>query len=344
MKKFLIKISYTVLPVWLFFVGLAVYLWAINDNSGDLMRLGLINAGPGYSDSVTATALPEIYYKEVDSCEKVLADTCDVLVVGDSFSHGGGIGKMGNYVNYLKNDYNLKVTVFTPDKSASPVQVAYDALNLGFVDSTHVTNLVVQEGERYLLDRHKTLVTTNTIIPVVPDVEGSDEKGDNPSSGPLLRVKDFLFYKLLGADPIYKLRLDRDAFTCAEPNMLYFYFEDVEMGFNLTNQEQRQIVDVFDLLLDKAREKGVNIIFVVACDKYDIYQDFIVDNPYPRKTLVDDVEKWMAGKEDHFVYAKPLLHPLIEQGVKDVFLFNDTHWSPASSRVIAAEVAKKLRK
>ena len=33
----------------------------------------------------------------------------------------------------------------------------------------------------------------------------------------------------------------------------------------------------------------------------------------------------------------------IVQGVKDVYLFNDTHWSPASSRLIAAEIIPKLK-
>lgn len=342
MKKFLIKISYTVLPVWLFFVGLAIYVWAINDNSGDLMRLGLIDSGPEYTDSIAALALPEIYYNEIDSCEQLKRDTCDVLVVGDSFSRGGGIGKYGNYVNYVTHDGAKRVTVFTPDKAASPVQVAYDALNLGLIDSTHITNLIVQEGERYLLDRHTHFVTTNSYIPIVPDVPAQGG-GPQQAASPLLRVKDFLFYHLMGANPIYTVELDRDMFASSDPRKLYFYFEDVEMGFDITDEQQRQIVACFDSLMAKAEKRGVNIVFVIACDKYDIYQDFIVDNPYPRKTLVDDVERWMAPHQDHFVFAKRVLHPLLEQGVKDVFLYNDTHWSPASSRVVAAEVLKKLK-
>ena len=102
-------------------------------------------------------------------------------------------------------------------------------------------------------------------------------------------------------------------------------------------------IPVDTALIAKAQEKGVNLVILIACDKYDLYQDFIVDNTYPRKTLADDVEQWTAPQRQHFVYAKPLLLPRIQQGVKDVFLFNDTHWSPASSRVIAAEIIKKLK-
>ena len=61
------------------------------------------------------------------------------------------------------------------------------------------------------------------------------------------------------------------------------------------------------------------------------------------KTLNEDLQQWMASDLDRFVFSKQVLGPYIGQGVKDVYLFNDTHWSPASSRLIAAEIIKKLK-
>ena len=161
MRKFLINISYTVLPVWLFFVGMAIYLWVINDNSGDLMRLGLINSGPEYTDSIRSGLLPEVYYSSQDDERLLRLDTCGVLVIGDSFSHGGGVGKQGDYVNYLAHESGRKVVVYSPSDPSlsSPMQVAYDVLNLGLVDSSNVKNLVVQEVERYLISRHCSFPT-----------------------------------------------------------------------------------------------------------------------------------------------------------------------------------------
>jgi hypothetical protein len=92
-----------------------------------------------------------------------------------------------------------------------------------------------------------------------------------------------------------------------------------------------------------ARARGVNLVIVVACDKYDLYQDYIIDNPYPTKSLNEAIERWMAPELEHFVITKRVLHPLVQQGVKDVYLFNDTHWSPSSSQLIAGEVIKKLK-
>ena len=147
MKKFLTKISYTVLPVWLLLVGMVVYLWATNDNSGDLMRLGLIDGGPEYTDSIMGTdVLQDVLYESQNNDSLLRLDTCDVVVIGDSFSHGGGVGKQGDFVNYLAHDSGRRVVVFTPgdNPQASPVQMAFDALNLGVIDSTNVRNLVVR--------------------------------------------------------------------------------------------------------------------------------------------------------------------------------------------------------
>ena len=347
MRKFLIKISYTVLPMWLFFVGMAAYLWLTDDNSGDLMRLGLINGGSEYTDSIRATLMPQVYYTGQEADSLMRADTCDVVVIGDSFSHGGGVGKEGDYVNYLAHDSGRHVAVYTPQDPtlSSPMQIAYDLLKLGGVDSTCIKNLVVQEVERYLVGRHIEFTTQHTSLS--HSLPASEQKAAPASAkkevSPLLRVKDYIFYHCFGANPIYDVKLRQPMFGGAQPDRLYFYNEDVKFGIDLDEKAAHKVKTCFDEVIEMAAARGVNLVIVIACDKYDMYQDFILDNPYPAKTLNEDIERLMAPELDRFVIAKRVLHPLVKQGVKDVYLFNDTHWSPASSRLIAAEVAKKLK-
>ena len=352
MKKFLIKISYTVLPVWLLLVGLAAYLWWTNDNAGDLMRLGLIDSGPEYADSIRAGALQEMVYDGIGSDDVLRQTSCDVLVIGDSFSHGGGVGKQGDYVNYLAHDGGLHVVVFTPGDATldSPIQVAYDVMNLGSIDSSRVKNLVVEEVERYIPSRHNGFVTTHEAMPlariesVKADGQGDDEPAlETEAPGPLMRVKDFIFYHFLGANPIYKAQLSRDLFGGKEPRRLYFYNEDVKSGIEMADEQLARIEANYRQLIDKAREKGINLIIVIACDKYDLYQDFIQDNSYPSKRLNEDIARRMGVDTASFVFSKGVLYPLVERGVKDVYLFNDTHWSPSSSRIVAREVMNKLK-
>ena len=348
MKKFLTIISYTVLPVWLALVGLATYLWVTNDNSGDLMRLGLIDGGADYTDSISELALPEVYYLKQDNDSLLRLDTCDVVVVGDSFSHGGGVGKPGDYVNYLAHESGRKVVVFTPPQDPAfdnPMQLAFALLNQGVIDSTNCTNLVVQEVERYLVDRHCKFVTDHMSIPR-PVIDLQDDNGDEDKSkdySPLLRVKDYIFYRFLGANPIYTAQLSRPLFSGGEPNKLYFYNDDVNLGIDVNEAQRERVVACFETVIEAARLQGVNLIILIAADKYDMYQDFIVENPYPAKTLNEDIAQWMPDSRDYLLFSKDVLHPLLQQGIKDVYLYNDTHWSPASSHLIAGEIIKRLR-
>ena len=348
MKKFLTIISYTVLPVWLALVGLATYLWVTNDNSGDLMRLGLIDGGAEYTDSIRELALQEIYYQGQDNDSLLRLDTCGVLVVGDSFSHGGGVGKPGDYVNYLAHESGRKVVVFTPPLVAAfdnPMQLAYALLNQGVIDSTNCPNLVVQEVERYLVDRHCKFVTSHPSIPrpAAGQEVDDDSSDEHKEYSPLLRVKDYIFYRFLGANPIYTARLSRPLFGGEEPDKLYFYNDDVKLGFNVTEGQRQHIVSCFENVIELARQQGVNLIILIAADKYDMYQDFIVpENPYPAKTLNEDIAQWMPNCRDYMIFSKEVLHPLLEQGVKDVYLYNDTHWSPASSHLIAGAIIERL--
>jgi len=352
MKQFLTKISYTVLPVWLLLVGMAAYLWWTGDNAGDLMRLGLIDSDPAYADSIRGRALQQLYYRGIDNSNELRQTTCDVLVIGDSFSHGGGVGKEGDFVNYLAHDGRLDVVVFTPSDASldSPVQVAYDVMNLGGIDTARVKNLVVEEVERYIISRHNNFVLTHHALPQshADDDPSNASSDDAPTlqqaqTGPLLRVKDYVFYHFLGANPIYKVQLSSDLFGGGDPRTLYFYNEDVNGGIDVPEAVLSHITTNYRQLIDKAHERGINLIIVIACDKYDLYQDWVVDNPYPAKHLNEDIALLMGTDTASMVFTKRVLHPLVKQGIKDVYLFNDTHWSPSSSRIVAREVINKLK-
>ena len=80
---------------------------------------------------------------------------------------------------------------------------------------------------------------------------------------------------------------------------------------------------------------------MIAVDKYDLYQKHIVDNPFPVKTVNEDLERILGANKALFL-AKPYLQPLVDQGEKDVFLFNDTHWTYKASQVIAEALYDRI--
>ena len=90
-----------------------------------------------------------------------------------------------------------------------------------------------------------------------------------------------------------------------------------------------------------AKENGVELMMIVPPDKYDVYQGYIINNPYPRKTIIEDLERWI-GDCPNIVLLKESITPLVAEGEKDVYLFNDTHWSYKAQQVAAEQIYKRL--
>ena len=89
-----------------------------------------------------------------------------------------------------------------------------------------------------------------------------------------------------------------------------------------------------DTLFSIASEKGVELIVLVCPDKYDLYQNYVNNNPYPRKTINEDF-RTVVGNREEIVIGKEILLPYIDRGEKDIYYLDDTHWSYKSAKIIA---------
>ena len=208
-------------------------------------------------------------------------------------------------------------------------------MNEGIIDSSNVQYLVVESVERELGAIFKSFKI------------GKKEKSQpnihsTKSQWSVSRAKDFLYYKFGDKSPIYKAILDSNFFSSYEPRMLYFYFHDIEKGMHIPPNEESSIKQVFGLLQEKAKEKGIKVVLLVAVDKYDLYQKHIVNNQYPTKTVNEDMER-ILGNSPSLLLSKQYLIPLIEQGEQDVFQFNDTHWSYKASEIVAEEIFNRMK-
>lgn len=338
MKKFLTKLSYTVLPLWLATMGLVAYFHlAVEPNiHGELGSLGKMPFAP----EVMNDTIAHKYYTDIED-ERLLADTVvDVLTIGDSFSQQG----LGSYENFLARD-GLRVANFHMNQNM--FQTAYDMMNLGFVDSTHVKAIVVECVERYLVERATSLKMGNDAIAKSrigrANAMGGDNGGDSGASRvnwSLLEAKNYLMLRLGHPEPVKHCTLNRQLFNGPRGKELYFYYEDLNR-FHIGKEEQAVIAHNIALLNHKADSLGIAILYLVPPDKLDLYQDFIVDNPYPRKTVNEDLSRCFPTPE-RLLPGKDVLLPLVKSGEKDVYHLSSTHWSYASARRIAAAVARRL--
>jgi hypothetical protein len=122
---------------------------------------------------------------------------------------------------------------------------------------------------------------------------------------------------------------------------LYFYDGDIKNGLTIDEAVIPKVKYVFDVLTRKAHERGIQLLLMVAVDKYDLYQDYIKDNPYPPKRVNEDVRE-IFGDIPEVMLCKYCLQPLLEKGEKDVFLFDNTHWSYKGSEAVGKELSRRV--
>lgn len=331
MKKFLIKLSYTVLPIWVVLVSLTCYLSliVIPLASGDIGRLACIPFGHDYDKMLEKSMIKDTLFQTIYEPDEFLFLNTEVLTVGDSFSQQ----QNGGYQNYLSKN-GLQVVNCFRRLYDSPIQYAYNLLDKHVIDSTNTKVLVIE-----VVERDFETVIERFEKGKVEVIKQYYESGISSNSWSLARTRDYLLYQIGWVTPIYKVKLDEDMFSSDHPRDLYFFREDIEMGVSLINRDKlRQVVET---LQQKAERQGVKLIWLIAADKYDLYQNHIVDNPYPAKTVNEDIEKAL-GKNPSLLIAKHYLLPRVEKGEKDIFLFNDTHWSYKSSQTIADELYNRI--
>ena len=335
MKKFLIKLSYTVLPVFLLLFGLTAYvtLNVLPKATGDLGHLALI---PFDCNEDDPNEMKELLFKSINHSDSLKDVHADVLTVGDSFSRMGRIG----YQNYLAAQ-GVSVVNCTRELYENPFQYAYNILDMGLVDSTNISVLVVQIGERELVSRSEEFDVDKVDMNELDPEPLSISSGGNPNAWSLLRARDYLMYRL-NWSPVYQVTLDRDYFVGKEPRSLYFYCADITNGLNIDAASKVKLLEVYQILTRKAEERGIALLLMLPVDKYDMYQDHIVDNPYPRKTYFEDARE-IFGDTPHVLLCKDLLKPLIEKGEKDVFLFDDSHWSIKASEIVGKELSQRVK-
>ena len=333
MKKFLLKLSYTVLPVFLLLFGLVAYisLYITPRLAGDLGRLAYIPFGMEYDLMIEDREMKDTLFPTINSTEALKAIHANVLTVGDSFSQQG----TGGYQNYLPGE---DVTVANCNRRLydNPIQYAYNILDMGIVDSTNIDVMVVEVGERDVEYRIQNFSTTKVEKPDPP----SDESKSNDWS--ILRARDFLMYRFGGKSPVYVVDLDMDFFESDNPRKLYFYNADILNGVSISDPVRTKIKEVYNLLTQMAKNRGIELILLIPVDKYDLYQTHIVNNPYPPKTYNEDILE-IFGETPNILLCKYCLMPLIDKGEKDVFLYTNTHWTYKASEMVGIELSKRVK-
>ncbi|GHB23856.1 alginate O-acetyltransferase AlgX-related protein [Mongoliitalea lutea] len=341
MFKFLLKSGLFIFPILI----LQVLTWVFyTPNKGDLLRIGYVaDWYPEYRSQFAKEYQKENGTLSITDLEK--DQMYDLLTIGDSFSEQGNTG----YQNYLATDFGLDVVHIDRKYHTNQIQTLVALASsdffelyrfrfalLQFVEAgTHGAAPLIQEdsilGQRELSER---------------ELEKADRYTD-PFVFPSDRVLKFPYYTLkrtlfpsLGCNQVYMVNLNASPFSI--PNQqLYFHASNPNW---INNNDEKDISDLNELLnrlSKKLESKGVQLMVLPVPDKLDFYHEDLKEQDRWECTRFFEILGTLKN-EYHWINTLEQLKQS-SVGLKDVYYFDDTHWSPVGAKLIAKIIASKIK-
>jgi hypothetical protein len=354
MKILIKKLAYFVLPFFLiYFLGMYFY----REDKGDLLRLGYIADIYGYDFKLIFRN--ELFRKKnytlFSELDLKKENKFTTLVIGDSFSEQGSYG----YKNYLADSNDLSVLHFDRFSNANPLELLSNILNGDVLDHIQIKYVVLQSIEREMVKRGLELnkngqLKTDSLIRLFK--ANHEKKKENESEKETVTFKDHFFSRKTLKIPLrtFFYLVDEDAFSSAVYQVntkrplfstsfkkLLFLSDDynyLQINNNLANVNKLNIE--LNMLAKKLAKRGIKLIVLPCPDKFDFYYDEIITkNNYTKPLFFEHMG--IMKKEYMYLDAKKILTEKAKN-VKDVYLFDDTHWSPIASKIIAEELRSSM--
>jgi hypothetical protein len=277
----------------------------------------------------------------------------DLVTIGDSFSMGGGGGINRYYQDFIASYGNMRVmnvptySAAAEEDAAAHFTTILRLANSGYLCSIGVKYVLLQSIERGCIPRFSRQFDFS----VTEDIsklrsyfatkENSIKLPDVPflNNGNFKFIAHTLLYRLSDnayGKKVYRRELNRSFFSVPDDRLLLFLEDDIRhipkvrlSDIELMNQNLNRLTDVLD-------KQGIRLIFMPCVDKYNLYSDYIVKNPYPRSIFFEQLR--MLPKRYRFIDTKAILSEELSKGEKDVFYADDTHWSWKASKIIFENV------
>ena len=328
--------------ILIFFISLVFYSGA---ESPDLLRLGYIpNIHKGYRDKF------QLHEKEkFDKLSNQKKKKYKILTIGDSFSEQAGFG----YKNMLANDFSiLHVDRFI---SNNQIQTLIDFANGDFFDTYNIEYVILQNVERHIIENGKKVRLNDKIMLYEIDsliLNHKIEKVDysynlfskSTIKFPLYDLPKFFFQKnYLSNELVYNVDLNSHSLFSNKSNKLLFYNQDLK---STEQNNLKENVDSLNIILNiialKLRQRNIKLIVLPSPDKYDLYYDHISEKKDFKRPIFFDLMK--AVKKDYvYIDAKENLASKIKK-TQDLYFYDDTHWSPIASKIIADKIKSEIEK
>ncbi|MHB8708807.1 MAG: alginate O-acetyltransferase AlgX-related protein [Desulfuromonadales bacterium] len=315
-------------------------------HTGDLARMGYLSA----------YAVPRTNIDDLPRRHMEIADwngaPVDIVTVGDSFSGGAGGGLNRYYQDYLATASQASVlNVGRYPTTGNLLETVAILANSGLLDQLRPKYLLLEIVERNgykhagavdltrtdsLENVHKVYLS-GSIAAVAADDE---EAGDLPPVGFINTGNaKWLLYNLLysispnafGANT-YKVPLERRLFSAGPGNVLLFLRKDIEKVKKHDARTMQALNDNLNRLAKLLRDRGVELVFMPAPDKYTLYRPYLSDQRWPASRYFELLRPLV--KSYRFIDTEAILAREIARGEADIYYLDDTHWNWKASKAI----------
>ena len=328
MKRFLIRTLLFLLP---FIVALAYYLFFVDKEAmrGDLGRM---------SQTQFHYSKPQLDTLNVAPCRDVAMNLVmplendEIVVFGDSFSNENNRLWPGcRWHQFMGNKTRKRIVALRGIDN-----VVDDYLSTLILHPDRLSDTVIVESvERELIGR-LCWVDFDSVAELQPPKPVR-------KAGPIRgwwrenRNRPLEYYqRKVGIDvPVLKARLNKPLFSC-RPNKLFFFACDT---IQHTDWEIQTSVANLRRLDSLSRAHGKTLFLVAIPDKYTAYHHYITGGDTTKRLLE---EPCPFDSIPCFVNTLPAISALIEEGVMDVYLPDDTHFSIPAAKATGEYVAKRL--
>lgn len=307
--------------------------------TGGLGELGKFEFGQEYDSRMDITDYPDYRVVTLTGREDSALrrdGTPQILTMGDSFSQQGRNGYQNIMAHHTDTAvFNLKwAEMGIGLEGLYSEQMAISLLNTGFFDSIPNAVMILEGGERYFADRFLNLNFESGFFGSPPRMES--RMSWQKEFADWLRLKTGL-----SDNPVLRARLSRNFFSHPRyASDLFFYYEDLER-LDISPSELSRIEANLRRLHEMFAARGIPLIYVVVPDKYDVYEDYIIDNPFGPKPQKDRI---MALQErlPWLIFPLDDLKARLEAGEEDVYMVHDTHWSAKGAAVLSDMLLEKI--
>ncbi|MEI8273670.1 MAG: hypothetical protein WCG08_13700 [Paludibacter sp.] len=329
MKKFTLKFILVLIPIYIVVIYYEFYV--VPNFSGDLGYLGKIQFGKEYMIPIEKNYLKN---SRVDTFSTIQNHQYKIATSGDSFSQQNIYG----YQNYLSNLENKNILNFKRVwSSLSPEQIAINHLKSGDLKKTNTKIVIVECAEKSFIGRLNSLEFDSIVI------EPKIALGKIKEKSLIEKVAEWIRVSIWDINKRVVIKADLNDYYFEDTirgNKLYYYNEDLlfrAVKLNEIKQAKINLIKMKRLF----ESSGIKFIYLVAADKYNVYQSFIKNNKYPNNTIMEHFKEFEKMK--FFINTNIILIPMVNNGIKDVYMMNDSHWSYKGSEAVAKELHNRIK-